>query len=104
MVVKIKDVLGPKWNTIRLYDDNSTPWGGISHSEETLGEFMAVGEISPFESIGKLQRALKDCGIRQLEIADRHIEELIQQTIWDLEEELNINICEWKWDYKEIND
>lgn len=100
MMLTIKDALGPKWNTIRLYDDNSTPWGGISHSEETLGEFMADGEISPFDSIGELQKGLKKCGIKQLEIADRNVEEIVQQKIWDIEEELGIDIIDYRWDYK----
>lgn len=102
-MITIKDALGPKWNTIRLYDDNSTPWGGLMHSEETLGEFMLIAEMSPFDSIGELQKGLKECGLKQLEIADRHVEEIIQQRIWDIEEELGINVCDWEWDYKEIN-
>lgn len=103
-MITIKDALGPKWNTIKLYDDNTITTGGISHSEETLGEFMADCEISPFESIGRLQRGLKDCGIMQLNEADRYIGEIIKQRIWDLEEELGINMVEWKWDYKEIDE
>ena len=98
-MITIKDALGAKWNTIKLYDDE-TPWGGISHSEETLGEFMATGEISPFDSIGELQKGLKNCGIKQLEIANSYIEELVQQKIWDIEEELGIDIIDYRWDYK----
>lgn len=97
----IKNVLGPMWNTIKLYDDNSISYGGISHSEETLGEFMAECEINPFEPIGKLQKALKDCGIKQIEIADHEIQEMIEEKIIDIEDELGVEI-NYTWDYYEF--
>jgi len=104
MVVTIKDVLGPKWFQHKLFDNNSLSIGGLSREEETLGEFLANTDIDQYDSIGLLQDELKSCGIKQIEEADRYIEEIIQQRIWDIEEELNINICNWQWDYKEIND
>lgn len=103
MVVTIKDVLGPKWFQYKLYDNNSLSTGGLSHEEETLGEFLADTDIDQYDSIGLLQDELKSCGIMQIEEADRYVQEIIEQKIWDIEEELGINICDWKWDYKEIN-
>jgi len=102
--MNIKDCLGPMWNTIKLYDDNAVSYGGISHSEETLGEFMAECEINPFDEIGKLQKALKDCGIQPVEIADTRIEDIIKEKIEDIEDELGI-VIDFVWDYYEcIND
>ena len=98
--MNIIDVLGENYKTIKLYDDNSVSYGGISHAEETLEEFMNSADIYEDDSIGELQRALKRCGLKQIEIADSKIEEIIQQKIWDIEEELEVDIVDYRWDYK----
>lgn len=100
-MISIKSALGPQWSKIKLRDDE-TPYGGISYDGETLDNFMAETEISPNDSIGKLQKGLKDCGIMQIPIADSKIEELIQQKLWDIEEEYDIKFTKWEWDYKEF--
>ena len=99
--MNILDVLGPNWSEIKLRD-SEVPFGGISYHGETLENFMADAEIEPEDSIGKLQKTLKDCGIMQIPIADSKIEELIQQKIWDIEENLGIKFCNYTWDYKEF--
>lgn len=98
--MNIIDVLGENYKTIKLYDDNSVSYGGLSHAEETLEEFMNSADIYEDDSIGELQRALKRCGLKQIEIADSKIEEIIQQKIWDIEEELEVDIVDYRWDYK----
>lgn len=97
----IKNILGPMWNTIKLYDNNALSHGGISRAEETLGEFMLESGISPFDSIGKLQKALRNCGIKQIKEADSNIQELIEIKIHDIEDELGIEI-NYMWDYCEF--
>lgn len=98
--MNIIDVLGENYKTIKIYDDNSVSYGGLSHAEETLEEFMNSADIYEDDSIGELQRALKRCGLKQIEIADSKIEEIIQQKIWDIEEELEVDIIDYRWDYK----
>lgn len=98
--MNIIDVLGENYKTIKLYDNNSVSYGGLSHAEETLEEFMNSADIYEDDSIGELQRALKRCGLKQIEIADSKIEEIIQQKIWDIEEELEVDIVDYRWDYK----
>ena len=97
----IKNILGPKWNTIKLYDNNALSTGGISRAEETLGEFMLESDISPFDSIGKLQKTLRECGIKQIREADSKMQELIEQKLHDIEDELGIEI-NYMWDYYEF--
>lgn len=100
-MISIRDALGDKWKEIRLYDDNSVSYGGISHSEETLEEFIAEVEIDIHNvSIGELQKRLKNCGIKEIEAGDRYVEEILQQKIWDIENELGITICDYRWDYE----
>lgn len=100
-MINIRDVLGARWYEIKLYDNNSISYGGISHSEETLGEFIENSDLNAYEdSIIDLQKELKACGLKEIEDGDRYIEELIQQRIWDIENELNIVICDYRWDYK----
>lgn len=98
--MNIIDVLGENYKTIKLYDDNSVSYGGLSREEETLEEFMNSADIYENDSIGELQRALKLSGLKEIEIADSKIQELIQQKIWDIEEELEVDIIDYQWDYK----
>ena len=101
MVVTIRQALGPRWYERKLYDDNSLSYGGISREEETLGEFVNNSNLNAYEdSIGELQNELKFCGIKQIEEADSYVEELIQQKLWDLQNELDVIICDFRWDYK----
>ena len=61
----IKDYLGDDYRDIILEDDD-TPWGGVAHCDETLGEFMdSVGLIED-NTIDILNLALKNCGIKTL--------------------------------------
>lgn len=98
--MNIREALGDNLNQIKLYDDNSLTTGGISKEEETLEEFMQDADLNPEDSVSELQIALHKCGIKQIEEIDTIIEEKIQQKIWDIEEELQINIIDYKWDYK----
>ena len=100
-MIKILDILGTKYDEIKLYDDNSLSTGGISRAEETLGEFMEEAEISPLDNAGKLQKALKDCGIKQIAKIDTCVENQIKNYIEDLEDELGITI-DFTWDYVEF--
>lgn len=102
-MIKITDILGEKWRDIKLYDDNSVSYGGLSRAEETLGDFIDECNIDiETESVGYIQKQLKKCGIQEIEEVDRYIEEKLQQKIWDTEEELGIKIIDWHWDFKEI--
>ena len=101
MMLNIRDVLGPKWYEYQLYDDNSLSYGGISKSEETLGDFVADAEIDAYyDPVKDVQIALKKAGIQQIDEIDLKIEEILQQKIWDIEEELGIQIIDYRWDYK----
>ena len=100
-MISIRDALGAKWYEIKLYDDNSVSYGGMSHSEETLGEFIEDSDLNAYEdTIGELQKELKACGLKEIEAGDSYIQELIEQRIWDMENELNIDIVDYRWDYK----
>ena len=99
MVLSIYDVLGNDWRNERLYDDDKNT-GGLSHEGETLWEFLSNTDIDQYDSAGFLQSELRLCGIKEIEKIDRHIEELIQQKIWDIEEELGIKIIDYRWDYR----
>lgn len=99
----ILDVLGNKYDEIKLYDDNSLSYGGISRAEETLGEFMKETNISPLDHVGKLQKALKDCGIEQIPSIDMNIQHQIEDYLADLEDELGI-IIDFTWDFVEFNE
>lgn len=97
----ILDILGNRYDEIKLYDDNSLSTGGISRAEETLGEFMKEAKISPLDNVGKLQKELKLCGIKQIEEIDRCIDNQIAEYLEDLEDELGITI-DYVWDYAEF--
>lgn len=100
-MITIRDVLGPKWYERKLYDNNSLSTGGISRPEETLGEFIKDTDIDAYEDpVNEIQIELKKCGIKELEEVDSHIQSLIEQKLWDIEEEFNINIIDYTWDYK----
>ena len=49
---------------------------------------MKEAEISPLDNLGKLQKALKDCGTQQISAIDKNIENQIKCYIEDLEDEL----------------
>ena len=100
-MVTIRDVLGPKWYERKLYDNNSLSTGGISRSEETLGEFIKDTDIDAYnDPVNEIQIELKKCGIKEIEEIDSYIQELIEQKLWDIEEEFNIDIVDYTWDYK----
>ena len=97
----IFEILGEDLGSIPLYDDNSIGTGGLSRSDEVLYDFMGDCELSPSDSIGELQKALSECGLKQLEFADKVVEEQIQQRIQDIEEELGVKL-DYNWDYDEF--
>jgi len=101
MVVTIRDVLGPKWFQYKLFDDNSLSTGGLSREEETLGDFIGDSDIDPYEDpVGEIQKELKRCGLQEIEEVDSYIQELIQQRLWDIENDFDVSILNYKWDYK----
>ena len=101
MTITIRDILGPKWYERKLYDNNSLSTGGICRPEETLGEFIKDTDIDAYEDpVNEIQIELKKCGIQELGEIDSHIQSLIEQKLWDIEEEFNINIIYYTWDYK----
>lgn len=63
--LNIKERLGDDYANIILQDDN-TPYGGTAFEDETLGEFMDEVGIKPTDSMQKLNKALKNCGIKTL--------------------------------------
>lgn len=97
----ILDVLGNGYRGILLFDDNSLSTGGISKAEETLGEFMEDANISPLDHVGKLQRELQLCGIKQIEEIDSYLQRIIDRKIQDIEDELGVSI-DYTWDYIEF--
>ena len=38
--------------------------------------------------------------MKQIDEIDSKIEEILQQKLWDIEEELDIQIDDYRWDYK----
>lgn len=64
-MITIAEALGKEYKDIELEDDALTT-GGIAHQGETLGEFME-DDIHEEDSIGKLQKSLKECGIKQIQ-------------------------------------
>ena len=60
----IREKLGKGFRAIKLEDDG-TDHGGISHTDETLGEFLdEVGRIDGSTPFSKLEDTLVACGIR----------------------------------------
>lgn len=51
---------------IKLKEDNRVPYGGLSHSEETLEEFMADLKPNEKRTIEDVNLALNECGILQI--------------------------------------
>lgn len=67
----IKEYLGDNYEEIILQDDD-TPYGGTAYVDETLGEFMDSIGLEGTDSMKQLNIALKDCGIKTLEISDNY--------------------------------
>lgn len=100
-MLTIREALGKEWAEYPLYDDNSLSYGGISKEEETLGDFVKDADIDAYyDSVREVQIALKECGMKQIDEIDSKIEEILRQKIWDIEEELDIQIDDYRWDYK----
>lgn len=97
----IFEILGEDLGSIPLYDDNSVGFGGLSRSDEVLYDFMEDCELSPSDSIGELQKALSECGLRSLDFADKVVEDQIQQRIYDIEKEFGVKL-HYTWDYNEF--
>ena len=67
--MRIKQYLGNNYREIILQDDD-TPYGGTAYIDETLGEFMDSIGLEGTQSMKQLNIAVKDCGIKTLEIGD----------------------------------
>lgn len=65
--MKIEECLGNNYKKIILQDDD-TPYGGTAYIDETVGEFMDSIGLKGTHSMKQLNMALKDCGIKTLEI------------------------------------
>lgn len=98
-MITIREVLGPNWREYKLYDNNSLE-GGLAREEETLIDFLNDTDIDQHSSVSLLQRELKQCGLKEIDEIDRYVEEKLQQKILDIEEEFDIQICDYRWDYK----
>lgn len=61
-MVSILEALGENYWSIKLYD-NESPYGGKSHSDEVLGEFMCECDINYMDDFGELCVTLEQCGI-----------------------------------------
>lgn len=55
---------------LKLKEDDQSPYGGLSHREETLGEFM--DDLEPLEklTLEDVNIALKSCGILPINESD----------------------------------
>lgn len=66
-IMKLKDI--ENWKNIELFDDE-TEYGGISYDGETLDNFVGECDISRDISIEELNKELKDCGIKPINLGD----------------------------------
>lgn len=85
---------------ILLEDDDNPLVGGLAFEGESLQDFMESVGLEPDSRVNTLQRQLRECGIKELEEIDRKVNELVQQKIWDIQEELDVYIDSYTWDYK----
>ena len=60
-MTKLKKLLN-----IKLEDDNTTPYGGVSFSGETLKDFLDEAEINYSTNLEEINKALNECGIKQI--------------------------------------
>lgn len=49
-------------------EDDSTPYGGISHAGETLEEFLETVEAEKCTNIYKINQWLIECGIKPIKV------------------------------------
>lgn len=85
-MVSIIKAIGKNYENVLLKDNESTT-GGKSHSEETLGEFMAECEISPNSDYGELCITLEKnglCAVRPIAHIDQSGREEAGYTIYNL--------------------
>lgn len=61
-ILTIPEKLGKDYRDIILVDD-SGDIGGISHENETLGEFMDTVDLTAEDSYADLKLAMVDCGV-----------------------------------------
>lgn len=79
---KIKDILD-----VILLDDESSE-GGISFAGETVKDFIEEVEIDENETVSVLNDALKDCGIKPIEIIYHKkemgwkVENVLDDSVW----------------------
>ena len=59
---RIEDYFGNHWRDIRI-DDDSQPYGGTAHADETLGEFVDSVDLNGNDSLRSLDAALFECGV-----------------------------------------
>lgn len=101
-MVKIEDIYPTtkERKEILLEDDDNPLVGGLAFEGESLQDFMDSVELDPDMRVNTLQRQLRECGIKEIEEIDCKINELVQQKIWDIQEELDVYIDSYTWDYK----
>lgn len=98
-MITIREVLGPNWREYKLYDNNSLE-GGLTREEETLIDFLYDTDIDQYCSVSLLQLELKECGLKEIEEIDRYVEKVIEEKLAEIEEELDIQFCDYRWDYE----
>ena len=59
-MTKLKKLLNTK------LEDDTTPYGGVSFSGETLKDFLDEAEINYSTSLEEINKALNECGIKQI--------------------------------------
>lgn len=61
-MLSIREFYGENFANLKLKDDFQST-GGISHSEETLGEFMQEIEFTGDDYVTDLWVVMKECGV-----------------------------------------
>lgn len=101
-MIKIKDILSIKERRAILLEDDDSNFGGVAFEGEALQDIIEDEDIDVTEnsSVNELQHLMTQIGVREIREVDDKVDELIQQKIWDIEEEFQISIHPWAWDYK----
>lgn len=101
-MIKIKDIFSIKERRTILLEDDDSNFGGVAFEGETLQDIIEDEDIdiNPETSVNDLQKLMREIGVRDIREVDTKVDEIIQQRIWDIEEEFKIDILSWSWDYK----
>lgn len=101
-MIKIKDILSIKERRTILLEDDDSNFEAVAFEGETLQDIIEDEDIdvNPETSVNDLQKLIREIGVRDIREVDTKVDEIIQQRIWDIEEEFKIDILSWSWDYK----